>query len=1113
MKKLIFICAVLMSFSSLAQCVLISTANSAPVSCYGGCNGTIYYSYQNTVGGSPGAPYTVNLTNQTTGQSIGSYTYTSEIQTAQYSNLCAGTYLIAIQGNGCSTITTAVITQPTAIQASVNTIDPAPGQNNGSATVVANGGVSPYTYSINGTNYFSSNSFSSLAAGNYTAYVKDANGCIETVQFTLTNPTVCNMAVTANGSNTLCNNACNAVIQYAYTLAGAAPCIIELQNQNGQVLQTQTSANTAGSGSFSNVCAGVYTIEVTDANGCVGSYTYTVGQPTQLLISNITTTTSAYGSSTGSATITASGGTAPYTYSLNGSTYQSSNIFTGLAAGVHVAYVKDANGCVQIYTFVIQETTACTLQMTSNAVPVSCYGSASGSIYYVYNTAFGPVSIVLQNSNGATMQSQTSQTTNGQGTFPTVPVGNYYIVATDASGCSYTNTVYITGPTSGLTVTGTSTPATSGMNNGSITMTASGGTAPYSYSLNNTSNWQSSNVFTGLAPGVYIVYVQDANGCMTVYTVQLTQTTGCSQAIVGTPNHVDCAGGNNGSITYTYTSPGTAAPYVVELINNGNTVQTATYTVGSGTGTFSNLYSGVYTLELTAANGCVSTTQVYVDQPSPIQITNVTVTNATSGMSNGSAVVTVTGGTAPYTYVLNNGTSGTSNTFTGFSAGIQILQVTDANGCSTIYCFIVNESPSCPSMAVTMSETQSITCFGACNASLSWTYTSGGGAGNYVVTLTEGNSVISTNTYTSPAFQGVYNNLCPGDYSISVTGPNNCSATYNYTIQAPAQLIVTGTSTNATSGSSNGTISMAVTGGSGQYVYSLNNTSSWQSSNVFTGLSAGIYVVYVRDANNCTQVYTIQVGTTSGCNMAVTATQAASTSCGGSCNESINYTYTTTTGGGPFTVTLADQNGNTQTQTQTATTMSGTFSGLCAGVYTVTVQSSSGCTGIYTVQVVTPSFMTINVNKTEPTPGASDGAFICSVTGGTSPYEYSIDNQVNWSSNPTFSNLAAGVYLTYTKDANTCTQVTAVKLGQSTADVIEIEENLLVYPNPTNGKVFIEGSIEQITVADLNGRTINCETLALTNGMMADLNAAPSGIYFLSIQLKGSVRIVKITKE
>jgi hypothetical protein len=193
--------------------------------------------------------------------------------------------------------------------------------------------------------------------------------------------------------------------------------------------------------------------------------------------------------------------------------------------------------------------------------------------------------------------------------------------------------------------------------------------------------------------------------------------------------------------------------------------------------------------------------------------------------------------------------------------------------------------------------------------------------------------------------------------------------------------------------------------------------------------------------------------------------------------------------------------------------MSGTFSGLCAGVYTVTVQSSSGCTGIYTVQVVTPSFMTINVNKTEPTPGASDGAFTCSVTGGTSPYEYSIDNQVNWSSNPTFSNLAAGVYLTYTKDANTCTQVTAVKLGQSTADVIEIEENLLVYPNPTNGKVFIEGSIEQITVADLNGRTINCETLALTNGMMADLNAAPSGIYFLSIQLKGTVRIVKITKE
>jgi hypothetical protein len=1103
-----------LSSNMIAQCNVVSTANGVPVDCNGDCNGTITYVYQNTNPGSPGAPYIVALQNQTTGQWIGTYTYNTELQTIQFSNLCAGSYLITIQGNGCSTSTTTVITQPLPIQASVNTIDPAPGQNNGSATIVANGGVQPYTYSINGINYQSSATFSSLAAGIYTAYVKDANDCVQTVDFTLTNPVSCNMAVTANGSNVLCYGACNAVIQYAYTLAGVGPCTIELQNQNGQVLQTQTNATTSGSGSFSNVCAGVYTVEVTDANGCVGSYTYTVGQPTQLVISNVATTTSAFGTSTGSATITATGGTAPYTYSLNGTTYQSSNVFTGLPAGVHIAYVKDANGCIQIYTFMIQETTACTLVMTSNAVPVSCYGSASGSIYYVYNNAVAPVSIVLQNLNGATIQSQTSQLTNGQGTFPTIAVGTYYIVATDASGCSYTNTVYITGPTSGLTVTGTSTSSTSGMSNGSITMTASGGTAPYSYSLNNTSNWQSSNVFTGLAAGVYIVYVQDANGCMTVYTIQLTQTTGCSQGIFGNPDHVDCAGGNSGSITYTFTSPGTSAPYIVELISNGNTVQTATYTAGAATGTFSNLFSGVYTLELTAANGCVSTVQVYVDQPAPVQVTNVTVTNATAGMSNGSAVVTVVGGTAPYTYTVNNGTPGTSNVLTGLSAGIQILLVTDANGCSTIYCFIVNESPACPSIAVTMAETQSITCNGQCNGSLSWTYTSGGTAGLYEVTLMEGNNVVSVNTYTSPAFQGVFNNLCAGDYSITVTDPNGCSATYNYTLQEPDPLYVTGTSTAANAGSSNGTIMMAATGGSGQYEYSLNNTSNWQSSNVFTGLATGVYVVFVRDENGCMQVYTVQVGSVSGCNLTVTATQAPGSSCGGSCNESIIYSYTTTTGGAPFTVILSDQNGNTQTQTQTSSTMTGTFTGVCEGVYTVTVQGSNGCVGIYTIQVYVPDYMSIDVNSTDPTPGLSDGSFTLNVSGGTSPYEFSIDDQVTWVTNNTFSNLGAGVYLAYTKDANSCVQVTSVKLGQSTAGVIELEDQLRFYPNPTRGLVFIEGDQpDQLSVSSLNGQLIQIEPINATNGIVADLSGLASGVYFLTIEKKGNVHRIKIVKE
>ena len=1113
MNRLFTLLSVFSKLCAFAQCALITTASGVPVSCNGDCNGMIYYTYQNTMTGNPGAPYVVTLTNQTTGQLMGSYTYTTEGQTIQYQNLCAGTYLISIQGNNCTSQTTAIVTQPTPVSGTVNVVDPAPGQNNGTATIIAQGGVAPYTYSLNGTNYQSSNVLSGLSAGNYTGYIQDANNCIETVQFELDNPATCSMVVTANGSSVLCYGACNAVIQYSYTLAGASPCVIELQNQNGQVLQTQTNASTAGSGSFTDVCSGVYFIEVTDANGCVATYAYTVGQPAQLTITNVATTNSAYGSPTGSATITAAGGIAPYTYSLNGTNYQSSNVFSGLAAGVHVAYVKDANGCVSIYTFVVQETTACILFMSSNSVPVQCYGSSTGSILYAYNNAVAPVSVVLQSSNGATMQSQTSQTDNGQGTFSTVPAGNYYIVVTDAAGCTFTNNITVSGPTSWVNATATTNSSTSGMNNGSITVNASGGTAPYMYSLNNSSNWQSSNSFVGLAAGVYIIYVQDANGCMIVITVQLTQVTGCTQAIVGTPDHVDCALGNNGSINFTFTSSGVGAPYTVNLINNGTTVQTSTFATPASSGTFSNLASGVYTLQLIGANGCISTAQVYVDQPDPLMVSNVTVTNATAGMSDGSAVVIVTGGTAPYTYTLNNGAPGTSSTLDGLAAGVYIMWVEDANGCTTVYCFIVNESPSCPSIAVTMAETQSITCNGACNGSLSWAYTSGGDPGLYEVTLMEGNNTISVNTYTSTVFQGVYNNLCAGNYSITVTEPNGCTATYNYELQEPDQMLVSGTSTNATAGSNNGTITMAVTGGSGQYEYSLNNPTNWQGSNVFTGLSAGMYVVYVRDENGCIQAYTIQVGTTGGCNMAVTATQAASSSCGGSCNESILYSYTTTTGGSPFTVILTDQNGNTQTQTQTSSTMSGTFSGLCEGIYTVTVQASNGCTGIYTVQVVVPDYMTIGVNTTEPTPGNADGAFTMNVTGGTPSYQYSIDNQNIWQTTGTFTDLSAGVYFAFTKDANACTQVTAVKLGQITTGILELGDNIKAYPNPTNNFVFLESiTLDEYSVTTLSGQKSEPKIYAAANGMIFDFSDLTRGIYLVQFDYNGKKYSLKIIR-
>lgn len=1093
-----------------AQCNVVSTAMGSSVTCDGDCNGTITFIYQNT--GAPGAPYIVALQNQTTGQWISTTTYTAEAQTILFQNLCPGNYFINVQGSSCQSFATAVVSEPAPITLYANTGNPSPGQNNGTVNLVAQGGTGAMTYSLNGTNYQASSSFSGLAPGTYTGYAQDANGCIETVSFVLNNTGQCNMIVTANPTMASCSGFCDASIWYAFTASGMAPpFVVQLQNMNGQTLQTQTVNGPQGV--ISGVCAGTYLVQVTDANGCTGSYTVTVISSTPPVVTSVNTTPSAFGSSTGSAVINVSGGTAPYLYSIDGVNFQSGNTFNSLAAGVYILTVTDANGCQTIYCFVIQETQACGVIMTSNPAPVSCYGTSTGSITFAYTNAYGPVSVVLQNPNGSTVQSQTVSGNAGQGVFSSLPAGTYNVIITDAAGCSYSNTVTVSGPNSQLLLTATSVPSSNGMNNGSITATASGGTAPYVYSIGTPGNWQSSNVFSGLAPGVYIIWVQDANGCTSIYTVQLTQITNCQQAINATATSVSCYGMNDGVVNYVFTSSGVGTPFTINLMNANNTIQSQTTANSAGNGVFNSVPAGIYTVQLIGSNGCVSTTQVYVDQPNPIQVTNVDVTNASAGMSNGSAVITVVGGTAPYTFTLNNGTPTTSNNLTGLGAGVYILEVEDANGCMTIYCFVVNETPGCQPLAITATQTQIISCYGSCTGAIVWNYTSGGAAGPYTVTVTNNGNNVFNQTYTISANQGVVTNLCAGQYGVSVTDPNGCVATYNLVINQPAPLNLTATSTFASSGSNNGSITANASGGTGTYLYSI-DMNNWQSSNVFTNLSAGTYIVYVQDGNNCTQFYTVIVGNNTNCYLTVTATQGVNSSCPGSCNETINYAYVSQNGVGPFTVTLSDQSGNVLTQTQNSSNAQGTFTGLCGGVYVLTVTSSNGCYGIYTVMVQTPVYMTISYNTTDPTPGLSDGAISMMTTGGTPSYEYSIDDQVSWNSTGNFTNLPAGVYLVYTKDANSCSVITSVKLGQSTASIDEFLGDISVFPNPSKDYVIVQGEqVYDVDLKTMNGQIVSVPVQELTNGKLVNLEGLNSGMYFLTVVKGGISTTIKIVKE
>lgn len=247
------------------------------------------------------------------------------------------------------------------------------GGNNGSITVVASGGATPYQYSLTGgTPWQASATFSGLTVGPYTVTVKDNIGQTATVSYTVTQPAV--VSATVTGNNITCNGSSNGSIDLTVT--------------GGSGNYTYLWSNGATTEDISGLAPGTYTVTITESNGCTvtGTTSITITEPTVLNATVIgINQILCYGSNSGSVTVNATGGTPTYEYSLDGGTYQSSGSFTGLTPGSHTVSAKDANGCTKSVTFTITEPqhTDVTLssQFTTNLFPAN--GSEATVMYNV----------------------------------------------------------------------------------------------------------------------------------------------------------------------------------------------------------------------------------------------------------------------------------------------------------------------------------------------------------------------------------------------------------------------------------------------------------------------------------------------------------------------------------------------------------------------------------------------------------------------------------------------------------------------------------------------------------------------------------------------------------
>ncbi len=822
--------------------------------------------------------------------------------------LTAGSYTVNVtDNNGCITSATVIITQPPLLTATTVMTQATCGQPNGTATVTAGGGTAPYTYSWNPSGQTTATA-SGLSAGTYTATVTDNNGCIATSSIIVTSTAGITVTMTAN-TNELCNGGNTATATVTVT-GGTLPYTYTWAPSGG--------TNATGTG----LTAGSYTCTVTDNNGCTGTATVVITQPTALVATMGAPTNPLCNGGTGSATVTVTGGTPAYTYAWvpSGGTNATG---TGLSAGTYTVNVTDNNGCTQTATVTITQPTAITIATTT--VPANC-NSSNGSATATPAGGTGPYTYLW------TIGGQTNATATG------LSATTYTVTVTDNNGCTQTATAIVNNLGGETATMGLVTNVSCfGGATGSATVNVVGGTAPYTY-LWAPSGQTLANA-TGLTAGVYNVTVTDANGCVAIASATITQPPQLV-ATMGAPTNVLCNGANTGSATVTVT--GGTPVYTYAWVPNGGAGAT-------GTG----LTAGSYTVNVTDNNGCTTSAIVTITQPTLLTAA-ISATNNVScnGGNNGSLAVTAAGGTPTYTYAWTP--SGGNNAIANnLSIGTYTITVTDNNGCTATASGTITQPVA---LTVTTSTTPT-----ACANTGTATATPAGGTGPY--------------TYAwSPSIQtnATATGLSAGTYTITVTDNNGCTGTATATVTASAFVTANmGAIVNATCfGSSDGTATVTAANGTAPYTYTWAPTGGTNAT--ATGLSAGTYTVTVKDNGGCTATATAIVAQPA--KVIATATGTASvcsgqtaTLNGSATGGTAPYTYAWTPGASTgttasvkplvtttYTLTVTDANGCTATTTVTVSVNPALSlvvtgpSAICPGGVVTLIASGSGGDGNYT---------------------------------------------------------------------------------------------------------------------------------------------------------------------
>jgi hypothetical protein len=1064
-------------------------------------------------------------------------------------NLTAGYHEIYVtDANGCTVMTSVTLTEPDAIVLSATITNVSALGNDGAIDLTVNGGVTPYNFAW--SNLETTEDLSAIAAGIYSVEVTDANGCIESETFVV-NSVDCTVEALATGTDLLCNNDNSGTAMVAITGATEPVTIIwstgatteeitglaagtysvtvvdaDFCSDIAEVLISEpaqlgadgdfneVSCYGANDGSFviypfggtapysviwtngstefslANLAPGYYAGTLTDANGCSISGGFDIYEPELLEASATITYTSCDG--TTEVYVDAQGGTFPY----NNTGYYN------LTAGTHEFTVTDANGCEAITSITINEYTPLSINVT--ATDILCFGQTSevnvtangGTAPYtgegVYNVNAGTYTYSVYDANWCYAENtitisepqQLMAYTNGSdilcnggttdiyvgawgGTFPytgegynTVTAGTYNYTITDANGCNAETTITVSEP-SALTADVTAGTILCNGGTAEVTVTANGGVTPYMTGVG-TQN---------LTAGYHEIYVTDANGCTVMTSVTLTEP---DVLALSADITMVSALGNDGAIDLT--------------VNGGVTPYNFAWSNLETTEDLSAIAAGIYSVEVTDANGCIESETFVVNS---VDCTIEALATGTDLLCNndnsGTAMVTITGATEPV--VITWSTGAITEGITGLAAGTYTVTVVDADFCSDIAEVVISE----PASLDADGESNDITCFGANDGSFEL-YEITGGTSPYSILWSNGSTEFNLS------------NLEAGEYFVTLSDANGCSISGGFEITEPELLEASATITYT---SCDGTTEVYVDAQGGTFPY--NNTG-------YYNLTAGTHEFTVTDANGCEAITSITINEYTPLSINVTATDIL---CFGQTSE-VNVTANGGTApytgegvynvnAGTYTYSVYDAN---WCYAETTITISepqqlmayangsdilcnggttdiyvgawgGTFpytgegyNTVTAGTYNYTITDANGCNAETSITVSEPNALTADVTAGTILCNGGTAEVTVTANGGVTPYMTGVGTQ----------NLTAGYHEIYVTDANGCTVMTSVTLTEP--DVLALSADITMVSALGN-----DGAIDLTVNGGVTPYNFAWSNLETTE----DLSAIAAGIYSVEV--------------